>query len=132
MRKRYVGIFATILVVLMVSMIFTGCANQVLYGKWRLYKVGDPETMQGQDPMFPVSITLNKDGTVDMLDSPFGEFTKNRQEFEFKQTSDSDEEDKMEMTGGWEMKKTQTGVELYIYPDDQQVYYVFQRLADEE
>lgn len=131
MRKRYTGIFATIVVVLMVGMIFTGCANEVLYGKWRVAQVGDPETMQGQEPMFPITIAINKDGTIDMLDSPFGEFTKDRQQFEFKQTSDVGD-DKMEITGAWELKKTNTGIELYIFPDEQKVYYVLQRLADEE
>jgi hypothetical protein len=114
------------------SVLFTGCANQVLYGTWQLAEVIDAETMQPEDQsgdMFfnLMAFTINRDKTVTFLDSEFGTFTKSRNEFVFTYATIGEEE-KTTQSGAWEL----IGGDLYIYVDDAPLIYHFVRVEMNE
>jgi len=112
----------------MSCVLFTGCANQVLYGTWKLTDTIDAETLQPLDQsanMFAnmMVFTINKDKTVTFLDKEFGVFTKSRNEFTFTYTTKEGEEEKIQ-TGAWELN----GSELNIWVDDTPLIYRFSRV----
>ena len=88
--------------------------------------------MEFQEPFFPISIELRKDGTVLMFDKEFGQVTEDRQSYHFEQTSDAGDE-KMVQDGGWEIVTGEDqSITMYVYPDSEKVVYKLVRLADPE
>ena len=101
---------------------FTGCANQILYGTWQLQETVDAETGDSEEPMFAnmMVFTINRDGTVTFLDEVFGTYEKDGNEFTFTYAVDEGEEPKYE-SGAWEL----LGTDLYIYDDNKPLIYHF-------
>ena len=121
-------IIITILLVLVSSALFLGCANQVLYGSWKLSETIDANTMQAQDAsesMFSnvLIFKINRDKTVTFLDKEFGTFTKSGNEFTFAYTATEGEQAQIE-TGAWELN----GVNLRIWIDSAPMIYDFVRV----
>jgi hypothetical protein len=126
-------ILVIILALLLSLVLFSGCKKNLLYNTWQLQEIVDAETKEGEEPMFAnmMVFTINKDGTVYFMDSLFGTYEMDRNEFTFtyEQDEDDSEENSEEdsentpeqVTGAWEI----IGSELYIYPDSDPVYYYF-------
>lgn len=131
--KKKLGIIAIIIVLVVVSMMFTGCADQIKYGTWKVTQTGNPETGVFEDSFFPITVRLEKDGTVYLYDSEFGKVKESRQNYHFEQTSDLGDE-KLIQDGAWEIdtENEDGSIVMYIYPDDQKVVYKLVRIADEQ
>lgn len=121
MKKIKLLILASILILSFI--LFTGCANNILYGTWQMTETINADTGEAQDPgMFAnmMVFTINKDGTVIFLDKVFGTYEKDGGEFTFTYTVDEGEEPKYE-SGGWEI----IGTDLYIHDDKTPLIYHF-------
>ena len=113
---------------ILLVMIFSGCASQVLYGSWQLSETIDANTLEVQNnanDMFSSMLvfTINRDKTVTFLDQEFGTFQKSRNEFTFTYTVEQGEEAKVQ-TGAWEL----SGMDLHIWLDEQPVIFHFVRV----
>lgn len=130
MKKRLLLI---VVIVIVLSVLFAGCSREIKYGTWKLSQTGNPDTGQFEDFMFPITIRVDKDGTVYMLDTEFGIVTEDRQNYHFEQTSDLGDT-KIVQDGAWEIiiNKENGSIELYVYPDTQKIVYKLIRLADPE
>ena len=120
---RKFKILAVISVLVLGTLLFTGCANKILYGSWQLKETINAETDESEDPgMFAnmMVFTINRDGTVDFLDKTFGTYEKNGSEFTFEYAVDEGEEAKSE-SGAWEL----IGTDLYIHDDSKPLIYHF-------
>ena len=130
MKKSIV--FIILFALILSSFLFTGCANKVLYGTWKLQETINANTMQQEASsagMFAnmMYFTINRDGTVTFLNQEFGTFTKSRNEFTFTYNQLEDEEPEVE-TGAWELD----GGNLRIWLDDTPVIYNFVRVESNE
>lgn len=118
-------ILVLIIALLLSLVLFSGCAKNLLYNTWQLQEIVDAETKEGEEPMFAnmMVFTINKDGTVYFMDSLFGTYEMDRNEFTFTYTQDEDDEESTpeQVVGAWEI----IGSELFIYPDSDPVYYYF-------
>lgn len=130
MKKRTV-IISMIILLSLASLMLGGCSmREVKYGTWRLEGTADPDKMEFQKPFFPISIELQEDGTVLMLDKEFGIVTEDRQNYHFEQTSDWGDT-KIVQDGAWEIVRGQDqSITLYVYPDNEKVVYKLVRVAD--
>ncbi len=117
--KRY-KLLALVLALAATAVIFSGCANKVLYGTWQLKETISVETGESQEPMFAnmMVFTINRDGTVTFADDVFGTYEKDRNEFTFTYSVDEGEEATV-VSGAWEL----LGTDLYIYDDSQPYTY---------
>ena len=117
--KRY-RLLALVLALAATAVIFSGCANKVLYGTWQVKETINVETGESQEPMFAnmMVFTINRDGTVMFAGDVFGTYEKDRNEFTFTYTVDEGEEAQT-VSGAWEL----LGTDLYIYDEDQPVAY---------
>jgi hypothetical protein len=128
MKKTIV--FITLIVILLSTFLFTGCANQVLYGTWQLTETIDANTLRSESTTNSIFANImvfkiNRDKTVTFLDSEFGTFTKSRNEFTFTYMVEEGAEAKVE-TGAWELD----GGTLRIWLDAEPVIYQFIRVEE--
>lgn len=102
--------------------LFSGCANKVLYGTWQMTETINADTNESSEPMFVnmMVFTINKDGTVLFVDKVFGTYEKKGSEFLFTYAVDEGEEPKYE-SGAWEL----IGTDLYIYDETKPYIYHF-------
>jgi hypothetical protein len=123
-------IITAVVIVILISVLFAGCANQILYGTWKMTETINAKTFESSEPMFAnmMVFRIYKNGTVEFLDEEFGTFTKSRNQFTFIETSDEDDDDEelLKVSGAWELD----GGDLYIYPDETPVIYHLVRLQD--
>jgi|GEM_PF-5305069 len=124
--RRSISALLVLAMVIASAFAFTGCAERILYGEWKMVQTGDPETgeFKDYDFLFPIVLEVRRDGTIYMMDSLFGTYEKKGHEFEF--WFDEKGEKGELITGGWEL----IGSDLYIYPDKEAVIYKLSRLAD--
>ena len=118
MKKIKILVLVSVLV--MAVLLFSGCANKILYGSWQLKETINMDTNESQEPMFAnmMVFTIQKDGTVLLMDSEFGTYEKDGSEFIFTYDTDEGEEPKYE-TGAWEL----IGTDLYIYDETKPYTY---------
>ena len=122
MNKRVFAAIAA--VVLLVSMIFvSGCSgtDNMLMGRWKMATAGDAAGGNQQQYPLPVVVDIYPDGHVDMLDSLFGTYTKDRDTFTFKSTDGT-----FTTSGSFKLEYPK----LTIFLDDQPSSYVFDKQAD--
>jgi hypothetical protein len=118
---RKIKILALISVLILGVLLFTGCANKILYGSWQLKETINAETGEAEEPaMFAnmMVFKINRDGTVEFLDKTFGTYEKKGSEFTFDYVVDEGEEAKSE-SGAWEL----IGTDLYIYDESKPLIY---------
>ena len=115
---------AVALLLALVAIPMTGCFREVLYGNWDLQYTSKVDGSDESKPPSSVVMTLMDDGTVLLYGSPFGTFTRDRDNFTLTIAGDDGEEEAY-MTGGWE----DNGSNLTIYPDGQDLRYVFAKVA---
>ena len=120
MRKIKLLVLVSVLIVS--AALFSGCANKILYGTWQMTETIDAETGESEEPMFMnmMVFTVNRDGTVMLMDSLFGTFEKDGNEYEFTYDLDDDEDPKYE-SGAWEL----IGTDLYLYDENKPLIYHF-------
>lgn len=117
---RKIKLLVLISVLIASVALFSGCANKILYGTWQMTETISAETGESTEPMFKnmMVFTVNRDGTVMLMDSLFGTFEKDKNEYEFTYDVDEGEEAQTE-TGAWEL----IGTDLYLYDDNQPYIY---------
>lgn len=131
--KRFVMIAAVVL--LLASLLLVGgCGGgkmNMLTGRWKLATVGNGSGGQQQQYPLPVVVDIYPNGTIDLLDSPFGKWTMDRDTFTF--TSD---DGTITMSGGFKIDFTEdseTGGSiptLTVMPDTEDVSYVLTKVSD--
>lgn len=84
MRKRILTI-ALIALILMSVVLLGGCNGKLnmLTGRWKLATVGDGSGANQEQYPLPVIIDIYPDGRIDMLDTPFGKWTMDRDTYTF-------------------------------------------------
>lgn len=90
MRRRILAILIAALIV--ISVIFIGgCSGKVnmLTGRWKLATIGDSSGANQSEYPLPVIIDIYPNGTIDMLEMPFGKWTMDRDTFTFKSNDGS-------------------------------------------
>ena len=122
MNKRIFSVLATL--VLIASLLLAGgCSgtNTMLMGRWKLSTYGDGAGDNQQNYPIPFTIDIYPDGHVDLLESHFGTYTKNRDTFTF--TTD---DKTLTMSGSFVLDYPK----LTVYSDQESVSYVLEKVAD--
>lgn len=132
MKKALTFLMAALLLASL--LLLGGCGGgkiKMLTGRWKLESVGSGSGADQQAYPLPVVVDIYPEGTIDLLESPFGKWTMDRDTFTFK--SDDGE---MEMTGGFRIdfvEDSSTGgtiPQLTVLPDDQDVSYILKKVSD--
>jgi hypothetical protein len=122
MNKRLFAAIAAVMLLLTMVLI-SGCSgtNTMLMGRWKLSKVGDAAGGNQQDYPLPVVVDIYPDGHVDMLESSFGTYTKDRDTFTFKSDDGT-----FITSGSYKLEYPN----LTIFLDDSPSSYLFEKQAD--
>lgn len=124
--KTRIRIGVAALLVIFMAVTLTGCFQAVLFGHWKLKSTSKTDGTGMSEPPFSVVMTLEKDGKMLLYGSEFGSFSLDRNNFTLNIKGENGE-DPTAMTGGWEI----SGSELIIYPDGQDMRYIFGKIAAE-
>jgi hypothetical protein len=132
--KRRTSIFLAIVLLLSCILLAAGCSGKLdmLTGRWRLVTAGDGYGNNQQDYPLPVTIDIYPDGRVDMLGSPIGTWTMDRDSFSFAGTDVFKDQ---AYSGTFKIDSTKnadgnTVLQLTIFLSDKPESYVMQKLAD--
>ncbi len=120
-KGRIVAIVAVTLFVAL--LIFTSCSGTqtMLSGRWSMTGIGDEAGQNPQQYPLPVVVDIYPDGRVDMLDSFFGTYTRDRDTYTF-----VSEDGEFKSTGSFKLEYPN----LTIYPDDTPASYIFEKKMD--
>lgn len=127
-KKRIVALLAVALFVALI--VLTGCngTNSMIMGRWSMSGIGDANGQNSQSYPLPVVVDIYPDGHVDMLDSRFGTFTRDRDTYTFKSddgTFTSSGSYKIEFVT--DSNTQQQIMQLTIFPDNAAESYIFQK-----
>lgn len=132
MKKRITTI-VLVLLILFTMLASFGCNGRMnmLMGRWKLATAGDENGGNQQQYPLPVIIDIYPDHTIDMLDSPFGTWTLDRDIFTFKSDDGTiNTSGSYTLTYPQDQSTGNTVPTLTIFMDDQPVTYVLQKQAD--
>jgi hypothetical protein len=131
--KRILAI-AAVALMLATLLLAGGCTSgkmNMLMGRWKLETAGDGSGANQQQYPLPVVIDIFPNGTIDMLEMPFGKWTMDRDTFTFKSDDGT-----IDMAGGFKLEfiaNQETGgttPTLTVFPDTADVSYVLKKTAD--
>lgn len=127
-KKRIVALLAVALFVALIAL--TGCngTNTMLMGRWSMTGIGDANGQNPQSYPLPVVGDIYPDGHVDMLDSRFGTYTRDRDTYTFKSDDGT-----FTSSGSYRIEfatdpnTQQQTLQLTIFPDEAAESYIFQK-----
>ena len=129
MKKRVAAGFAAALM-LAVTLVLSGCFNELLYGTWRLSYTADEYGKNRAEDLLPVTLDIRSNGEVYMIagskQSLFATFTRNKNLFTLTLANPSST-GASTVTGSWVIVEGEEATELQLYLDEKPMSYILQR-----
>ncbi len=125
--KRKTVFFVSLAVMLVLFSALAGCSGRtnMLMGRWQLATYGDENGQNQNEYPLPVAIDIYPDGHIDLLESPLGTYTMNRDTFTFKSDDGT-----MDYSGSYLLDYSSQTPTLTIFMDTEPTSYVLEKKMD--